>query len=165
MEAPKSGNMRQTNAFLRLYYTDPEFRVCVNEEAAEQRKMARLISPTDYEDDIRKQLGRMWARDKKVMQGWAGPEPGRTPEESRAARLEKYQNDPEYRERIVASAEKWRVANKEKIAEALRTRYNTDEEFREKMRLRGLVRTQKARENGRLPDWQRRHFWRKLPRS
>ena len=148
MEAPKPGNksMRQTNAFLRSYYTDAEFRMRGREEAAEQREIARVLSPTDYEEDIRRQLGRMWVRDKKVEAGWIGPDPGMTPQQKLDARKERFQSDPAFHDRIMTSVKRWRQANREHVAETRRNRYASDEEYREKLRIKRLARTQRDRE-------------------
>lgn len=148
METQKPGNktMRQTNEFLHMYHASPEFRVRVKQEAAEQLELIRQTSPAEYEAALRRHVWRMTARDKLIEKGVAGPEPPRTHEESVAVRRQRYAESADHRERAIAAAEKWRLANRERVAEARRKRYHEDEAYREKLRAKRSERTARDRE-------------------
>ena len=140
VQNPCNKNMRQSNAFLRAYYTDLEFRTRVHDESAN----ACINAPAA---EVKRHIARMSIRDKKAEAGWIGPEPGKTAQEHQEIKKEKYQSSPEHRERTKAAVNKWRLANLAKVAEARRVRYATDEAYREKVRIARMARTVRERES------------------
>ena len=137
-QAPGNKSMRQSNAFLRRYYTEPEFRAQVLEEG-----LVTLWEGTPQE--IKRLAARQWAREQRLADGWKGPKVGRTPQERNDAKKERYKDDPEFQAVIKARVELYRKQNPEKVAESRRLRYASDEGVREKQRVRRLVRTARDR--------------------
>lgn len=125
---PTIRTMRQTNEWVRKYYTDPEFRDTAKEAAASDKKSKQ----------------RMRLRDKRVDEGWTGPPPPQSIHEFNAKvaarHKERYQTDEVFREKMKASVHAYAQTNRESINEAARIRYATNDAVRERVRVLRAIR-------------------------